>query len=487
VIELYDLDGKSVDAVLTTEGTFEISDSSIEEVGGKTILRFTRKFDDAFLLEGPHDLLAAFHTDSDGLAYHTGRQGFTVSFAGGEAVEAVNQVASDASTSNAVASDASSSVDTTLSGTEGAGCTLSTLEGYECMLEALPGSMNIHWAVEGDILRLAGDATGEGYVAVGFAETPGEMVGGLSVIGWAGTGVDQVGVYALMSKADAGILPSAELEIFDESVEEVDGTTILRFSTMFDDDLLPNAENPMLAAFHPDTDGIAYHGGASRTAVALNFATGSSAVDSIADLSSYWKQHGILMTVGWGILIPLGIIVARTMKDQAPNWFYFHVVANTLGILLATGGFAIALIKFDREDTFRHRQVGISAMVLGFLQPLNAVIRPHPGAAWRDQWEWVHWTVGRVAVGLAIWNIFTGLDEYEFLTEVGSKKYHVMYGLLLACLFVAYLAAEGRAQKVAGRKKDKDFLQRVTMLEKQAAGSASGDKGYQVQGARRGR
>eukprot|EP00803_Ostreobium_quekettii_P011040 evm.model.scf_763.2 EVM.evm.TU.scf_763.2 scf_763:13070-19189(+) len=477
VIEMYDLNGKSVDAVVTTEGTFEISDSSIEEVDGKTVLRFTRKFDDAFLLEGPHDLLAAFHTDSDGLEYHSGRQGFSVSFAGGEAAEAVDQVAGGVVVSN-VASDASSSADTALSGTEGSGCLLSTLEGYECMLEALPSSMNIHWAVEGDVLRLAGEATGAGYVAVGFAETPGQMVGGLAVIGWAGTGGDQVGVYALTSKADAGIVPSTDLEIFDESVEEEDGTTVVRFSTMFDDDLLPDAENPMLAAFHPDTDGIAYHGPTSKTSVALNFATGSSAVESVEDLSRYWKTHGILMTVGWGILIPLGVIVARTMKDQAPHWFYFHMVANSLGLVLATAGFALALVKFDREDNFRHRQVGISAMVLGFLQPLNAFIRPHPGTAWRDQWEWVHWTVGRVALGLAIWNIFTGLDEYEFLEEVGSKKYHVMYGLLLACLFVAYLAAEGRAQKVADRKRDKDVLQRITMLEKHAAGAGGGDKGY---------
>ncbi|CAD7695579.1 unnamed protein product, partial [Ostreobium quekettii] len=81
-VGIYDLNGKSVDAVMATNGTFEISDSSVEEVGGKTILRFTRKFDNAFLLEGPHDLLGAFHPDSDGLAYHgSGRQGFAVSFA----------------------------------------------------------------------------------------------------------------------------------------------------------------------------------------------------------------------------------------------------------------------------------------------------------------------------------------------------------------------------------------------------------------------
>eukprot|EP00803_Ostreobium_quekettii_P009476 evm.model.scf_3488EXC.2 EVM.evm.TU.scf_3488EXC.2 scf_3488EXC:8988-12604(-) len=475
VVEMYDLNDKSVDAVVATNGSFEIADASVEEADGKTVLRFTRRFDDVFTAAGAIDLLAAFSSDSDALAYHTARQGFAVSFSGdategaeeeGEAVQ--GQVASD---TVANVGTGESSVNSTLRGSENGGCLISSLEGYDCMLAALEPAFYIHWAVDGDTLRMAGEAQGSGYCSVAFPSTPGQMIGSQAVIGWAGAD-EQVGVYALTSQATPGIVPSTELAIFDESVEEVDGKTIVRFSTAFDDNLVPDAENPLLVAFHPETDGIAYHGAATRRAITVNFASGASAVEAVEDLSSYWKAHGILMTIGWGILIPVGIIAARTMKDKAPVWFYVHVVGNTLGLILAAVGFGMAIVKFDREDSFRHRQVGIAAMVIGLFQPLNAFVRPHPGAPWREQWEYVHWTLGRVAVGLAVWNIFTGLDEYEFLAEVGSKKYHVMYGLLLACLFVVYLAAEARAQRIASRKRDYELNQRVLVLEKHTATSA---------------
>ena len=36
------------------------------------------------------------------------------------------------------------------------------------------------------------------------------------------------------------------------------------------------------------------------------------------------QVHGILMVVGFGILIPLGVLVARTMKPLDPLWFHLH-------------------------------------------------------------------------------------------------------------------------------------------------------------------
>ena len=30
--------------------------------------------------------------------------------------------------------------------------------------------------------------------------------------------------------------------------------------------------------------------------------------------------HGVLMTIGWGVLIPLGVIAASSLKSLAPTW-----------------------------------------------------------------------------------------------------------------------------------------------------------------------
>jgi len=484
VIDVYRLTGKAADLVVPVTDAFDISDEEVEEVDGKTILHFTRKFDDDFQAEGPHDLLVAYHTTADDIQYHTGRQGVTVNFLGGEGGE-VDRTAREVDNSlTGGTGSASSSTDIEFRSNPGA-CLPSTLEGFDCMIEAQTGdsAFMVHWAVEEDVVRLAGQAPGTGFCALGWAETPGQMVGGRAVIGWSGSGNDQIGLYALNSKAASGIVPSSDFEIFDESVSEVDGTTIIQFSRQLDGSFLVEEDQPFLVAFSPDVDGLEYHGSSARAALTLNLNSGGASISVAEDLSTYWRAHGILMTIGWGILIPVGVMVARTLKDKNPLWFYVHVVANSAGLLAAIAGFAMALIKFEREDTFRHRQVGISVMALGFLQPLNAAIRPHPGGFLRDQWEWVHWTVGRAALVLAIWNIFTGLDEFEILEEVGSKKYHVMYGMWLMVLFLVYLTLEGRSQKIKGAKCQKDLQERVLLLEKNAAteleaGKSSDSKRY---------
>ena len=38
------------------------------------------------------------------------------------------------------------------------------------------------------------------------------------------------------------------------------------------------------------------------------------------------QVHGILMVVGFGILIPIGVLVARTLKPLDPLWFHLHRV-----------------------------------------------------------------------------------------------------------------------------------------------------------------
>lgn len=86
-------------------------------------------------------------------------------------------------------------------------------------------------------------------------------------------------------------------------------------------------------------------------------------------------------------------------------------MCNVLGLLLATAGFIIALVKFESDHELRHRQLGIAVMVLGWLQPLNGIFRPHVIHAdssktqvlLRTLWQHFHWIVGRAAIVCAAW------------------------------------------------------------------------------------
>ena len=138
-------------------------------------------------------------------------------------------------------------------------------------------------------------------------------------------------------------------------------------------------------------------------------------------LIDYIVQHGFLMLFGWGVCIPAAITSARFFKRKGKVWFYVHVGGNILGLFLATVGFGIALKRFGKLwksgnglDT-THARIGIAVMVMGYTQPLLALVRPHaaPDAQEltfkRRVWNLAHWFLGKTTVLLALSNIIIGL------------------------------------------------------------------------------
>ncbi len=90
----------------------------------------------------------------------------------------------------------------------------------------------------------------------------------------------------------------------------------------------------------------------------------------------WYRAHGWLMAVSWGFLIPLGMIIARTLKDREPLWFHLHRACMMAGLALGLAGFVIAVTLFETDGNVYHRNLGIAVMALGLAQPLNAAIRP---------------------------------------------------------------------------------------------------------------
>lgn len=138
------------------------------------------------------------------------------------------------------------------------------------------------------------------------------------------------------------------------------------------------------------------------------------------DLRAMHLLHGSLMLIAWGFLLPLGAMTARFFKHRPDSiWFDIHKACQIFGLLLACVGWGIALVNFTALNdigfhTYRHAVCGMVTMVLGLLQPLNAILRPHPPAEgesktkFRSIWEIVHKGSGYLTLALAGVTIILG-------------------------------------------------------------------------------
>lgn len=146
-------------------------------------------------------------------------------------------------------------------------------------------------------------------------------------------------------------------------------------------------------------------------------------------------SHASLMMIGWGFLLPLGIISARLLRHR-PNalWFKMHRFLQLFGLLFALVGWAIALKNFQvlesggsgasvlEKKAWAHAVCGTTAMCIGLLQPLNALLRPHAPedgeakAKSRCLWEVIHKGMGFIGTILALVTIGLGtriISSYE--------------------------------------------------------------------------
>jgi len=163
--------------------------------------------------------------------------------------------------------------------------------------------------------------------------------------------------------------------------------------------------------------------------------------------------HGSLMLIGWGFLLPLGIITAVFLRHR-PNglWFKMHRTFQLVGLLFALVGWAIALKNFNvlgsggggtsalEKKAYAHAVCGTTAMCIGLLQPLNAIFRPHPPADGEKKptnrllWELVHKSVGYIGAILALVSIGLG-------TRIASSyENQFLAGFVVSLVFLAAIA-----------------------------------------------
>ncbi|KAI8100936.1 hypothetical protein M9434_005320 [Picochlorum sp. BPE23] len=155
--------------------------------------------------------------------------------------------------------------------------------------------------------------------------------------------------------------------------------------------------------------------------------------------------HQVLSAIGWGILVPLGVIGARAKNQlQAPKWYNAHRYIMAFGYLLGLVGFGLGFAINKSWDTLYtvHRDLGVTITVLATVQVLALLWKPKPGTTLRKIWGPYHMWVGRCTTLLALANIYYGM--FGMGEENVDTWAWAVYSACLALIVILGLVSEYR-------------------------------------------
>ncbi|XVE78161.1 hypothetical protein DITRI_Ditri13aG0121800 [Diplodiscus trichospermus] len=126
--------------------------------------------------------------------------------------------------------------------------------------------------------------------------------------------------------------------------------------------------------------------------------------------------HGILNAVSWGILFPIGAMIARyvrTFESADPAWFYIHVFCQVSAYAIGVAGWGTGL-KLGSESSgitySGHRNIGIALFVIATIQIFALFLRPKKEHKYRIYWNVYHHSFGYAILALGIINVFKGFN-----------------------------------------------------------------------------
>ncbi|KAJ1286617.1 hypothetical protein BS78_03G366000 [Paspalum vaginatum] len=315
------------------------------------------------------------------------------------------------------------------------------------------------WTSQGFILRYGKSAQnntwsfvlsapdGGAYVSVGFS-SDGGMVGSSAVAGWTtGSGVGVAKQYRLGGTSPGSCPPD------QGSLALVPGTTLLvaQSSRLYLAFQFTAAQQPapyLIYAVGPSgaqlsNNYLVQH--RRYASASVNYATGAASSAGVSSAFDAKKWHGAMAGLGWGVLMPLGVALARYFRRHDPFWFYAHVAVQGIGFVLGTVGVAAGFrLNDDVPGADTHQALGVTILVCGCLQVLAFLARPDKSSKVRRYWNWYHHNVGRAAVIFAIANVFIGLSIAHEAAALSA-----FYGIFLAVWVIASLVLEVRLWRTA--------------------------------------
>ncbi|KAJ6745374.1 hypothetical protein OIU74_028115 [Salix koriyanagi] len=175
------------------------------------------------------------------------------------------------------------------------------------------------------------------------------------------------------------------------------------------------------------------------------------------DLRPVLAVHGFMMFLSWGILLPGGILAARYLKHVKGDGCARGLLILLLGLL-----FAVAELR-GLYISSAHVKLGLAAIFLACVQPVNASMRPKKSAngeevsSKRHLWEYFHFIVGRSAIIVGIAALFSGMKHLG--DRYGDENVHgYIWALILwfvigtmIVMYLEYQEKQRRRGRVFGR------------------------------------
>ncbi|KAL4193676.1 hypothetical protein AMTRI_Chr06g200720 [Amborella trichopoda] len=280
------------------------------------------------------------------------------------------------------------------------------------------------------------------WVGIGFSPS-GSMVGSSAVVGWLPTnGNGVIKQYYLGGKSTPQVNPDqGDLPLDNSSLVLVSQSSRLYLAFQLQTGM---PRTRLLYALGSPNDIPSSNARISQhqdmISTSIEYSTGTSSTTS-TPYTTLRRTHGLLNLVGWGILLPIGAIAARFLRQWDPLWFYLHLGFQTTGFALGLAGVISGFRLYDKlaADVPKHRAIGISILVIGCLQVMAILARPDKASKVRKYWNWYHHWMGRGLVILAAANIFYGIHLGEDKPKAWNVGYGASLGVLATIAFVLQL------------------------------------------------
>lgn len=298
------------------------------------------------------------------------------------------------------------------------------------------------------------------WLAIGWSDNGGLMIGSEAVIGLPDEGTVQK--YNLNDKNLPGVVPFADAQqtLIDTSITQEGGTTTMTFTKIMVEDgeipLVLVGNNDFLGAFG-GANTLAIH--SNRESFSLDLASGG-VTQLQTRKQSLWKAHGFLAGIAWSVLSPMAI-GASVLRQMLPGAMFFtiHRALNMLVVLFTIAAFAIAVAAINQEtppgaspnhfnpDPNPHRLVGLVIFMVALVQAVMGIFRPHnPDVSKgevkslvRKMWEVAHKVLGYSCLGMALYQVQSGIKIYQNIFGGAENMLAVFWALAAGiCGFVVF-------------------------------------------------
>ncbi|KAL7213712.1 hypothetical protein ACSBR2_016274 [Camellia fascicularis] len=177
----------------------------------------------------------------------------------------------------------------------------------------------------------------------------------------------------------------------------------------------------------------------------LNLLSGQVFASHGSDSKTKLKiSHGVLNTISWGIMMPIGLLVARYLKAVGPAadplWFYLHIVVQLSAYIIGLAGGATGFLLLSKSSGIHHPchlGIGIILFSLGLLQVSALLLRPSKDHKYRYLWNLFHHNTGYAVILLSFFNIWFGFSILK-----PAKKWMIAYGVVLGALILSAFLLE---------------------------------------------